>query len=265
MRDGESSSDAVFMTRDGAVATIHLNQPSKRNAITIEMWRQMLHFVGAADRDPAIRVIVVTGENGCFAAGSDIEEFGQVALNPSTAPAAAEIIHQSEKKLHRASKPTLAKISGACVGAGCGVALCCDFRFADTSARFGITPTRLGLVYSVADTKRLADVVGAARARDMLFTGRIFGGDEALAMGLIDRLTAPGDLDAAVNDYVALLAEASPFSVRTMKRHVQAVLDGEKDDTPETRAAFANAIGGPDFKEGHAAFMAKRKPAFPSF
>lgn len=258
------SEEAVFLTRDGAVATIHLNQPARRNAITIEMWRQMLHLVGAADRDPLVRVIVITGEGGAFAAGSDIEEFGQVSQNPSTAPATAEIIHQSEKKLYRASKPTLAKISGPCVGAGCGVALCCDFRFADTTARFGITPARLGLVYSVADTKRLADVVGAARARDMLFTGRIFGGDEALAMGLIDRLAPPDQLDEAVNAYTIQLTEASPASVRAMKRHVQMVVEGAKDDTAETRAVFADAICGADFKEGHAAFIAKRKPVFPS-
>ncbi len=256
--------DLVYLTREGAVATIHFNQPSKRNAITIEMWRQLLHFVGAAERDKAVKVIVITGEGGAFAAGSDIEEFGQVAQNPSTAPAASDVIHQSEKKLHRVSKPTLAKISGACVGAGCGIALCCDFRFADTSARFGIPPARLGLVYSLADTKRLVDVVGAARARDMLFTGRILDAAEALAIGLADRVVAPDRLDDEVKAYTAMLAEASPFSVKTMKAHVQMVLDGAKDDTPETRAAFADAISGPDFKEGHAAFMAKRKPVFPS-
>lgn len=259
-----SEGDAVFMTRDASVATIHFNQPAKRNAITIEMWRQMLHLVGAADRDPAVRVIIVTGEGGAFAAGSDIEEFGEVAQDPSTAPAAAEIIHQSEKKLHRVSKPTLAKISGACVGAGCGVALCCDFRFADTTARFGIPPARLGLVYSVADTKRLVDAVGAARARDMLFTGRILDSAEAFSIGLVDRLVEPDRLDDAVRAYAVMLADASPFSVKAMKRHVQMVLDGAKDDTPETRAAFADAISGPDFKEGHAAFMAKRKPVFPA-
>ncbi|MGE4062148.1 MAG: enoyl-CoA hydratase/isomerase family protein [Rhodospirillaceae bacterium] len=263
MKDDIGSNETVFMSRSGPTATIHLNQPARRNAITIEMWRQLLHLVGAADRDPTVKVIVITGDGGAFAAGSDIEEFGQVSQDPSTAPATAEIIHQSEKKLHRASKPTLAKISGPCVGAGCGIALCCDFRFADTTARFGITPARLGLVYSVADTKRLMDVVGAARARDMLFTGRIFSGEEALSIGLIDRLAAPDQLDDAVNEYVAMLAEASPFSIRTMKRHLQSVLDGAKDDTPETRAAFADAISGPDFKEGHAAFMAKRKPKFP--
>ncbi len=259
-----SENDAVFMTRDGPVATIHFNQPAKRNAITIEMWRQMLHLVGAADRDPSVKVIVVTGEGGAFAAGSDIEEFGQVAQDPSTAPAASEIIHQSEKKLHRVSKPTLAKIRGACVGAGCGIALCCDFRFADGTARFGVPPARLGLVYSVADTKRLVDVVGAARARDMLFTGRILDAAEAFAVGLVDRLVDPDRLEDVVRAYAALLADASPFSVKAMKGHVQMVLDGAKDDTPETRAAFADAISGPDFKEGHAAFMAKRKPVFPT-
>jgi len=263
MKEDFGSADAVFMTRAGAVATLHLNQPAKRNAISILMWQRLLDLVSAADRDPNVKVIVVTGEGGAFAAGSDIAEFAQVAADPTTATAAADIIHQSENALSRVSKPTLAKISGACVGAGCGVALCCDFRFADTTARFGITPARLGLVYSVADTKRLVDVVGAARARDILYTGRIMDATEALAMGLIDRLMAPGDLDAVVQDYLTALTAASSFSQRALKRHLRAVVDGAHDDTPETLAVFAGAIGGAHFKEGHAAFMAKRKPEFP--
>jgi enoyl-CoA hydratase/carnithine racemase len=257
------SGEAVYMTRGGAAATIHLNQPARRNAITFEMWRRLKDLVGAADRDADIKVIVVTGDGGAFAAGSDIEEFGRMAGDPSAARAAAEILHDCEKALHQAGKPTLANIRGPCIGAGCGLALCCDFRFADTSARFGITPARLGLIYSVADTKRLIDAVGAAAARDILFTGRILGGEEALAMRLIDRLVPPDGLDAIVGDYAALLADASSASVRAMKRHVHMVLGGAADDTPETRAAFVDAISGADFREGHAAFMGKRKPTFP--
>ncbi len=263
MMDDDNATDAVFMTCDGAIAMIHLNHPAKRNAITFAMWRRLLALVGVADRDASVKVIVIAGEGGAFAAGSDIEEFGRVSEDPVAARDAAEIIHQSERELHRAAKPTLAKITGVCIGAGCGVALCCDFRFADTSARFGITPARLGLIYSLADTKRLVDVVGAAKARDMLLTGRLMDGEEALAIGLIDRLLDPPRLDGAVKEYAALLAEASPFSVRAMKRQIQAVLDGATDETPETRAAFAGAISGPNFKVGHAAFTAKRKPVFP--
>lgn len=264
MKDGPGSNETVFMSRVGAVATVHLNQPAKRNAITLEMWRGLMNLLATAERDPSIKVIVVTGEGGAFAAGSDIEEFGRVGEDPAAAPAAVEVIHQAERALHHVSKPTIARIAGPCVGAGCGIALCCDFRFADSSARFGITPARLGLVYSVADTKRLVDVVGAARARDILFTGRIFGGEEALAIGLIDKLSVPDKLDAVVDEYAAALTEASSFSVRTMKRHLHAVLEGAAGDTPETRASFAAAISGPDFKEGFAAFMAKRKPVFPA-
>lgn len=261
--DATDDAGRVTLTRDGVVATICLDRPAKRNAISDVMWRQMADAVRTADNDTKVRVIVVTGAGRAFAAGSDIAEFGSVADDPAAASAAADVIHASERVLHRAAKPTLAKIRGACVGAGCGIALCCDFRFADSTAQFGITPARLGLVYSLADTKRLVDVVGGPRARDILLTGRLFDADVARDMNLIDCVVPPEDLDATVTEYVARLVEASAFSQRAMKEQIQAVLDGATDDTAETRRRFAAAIGGADFKEGHAAFMAKRRPVFP--
>lgn len=256
--------EAVFLTRAGAVATIHLNRPDRRNAINVAMWRQLARFVDVVEKDSAVRVIVVTGESGAFAAGSDIEEFGRLAGDPAAAADAADVLHHAERTLYRAGKPTLAMIRGACIGAGCGIALCCDVRFADSTARFGITPARLGLVYGVADTKRLVDVVGAARARDLLLTGRILDAAEALEMGLVTKVTPSTGLDGAVAEYTALLTDASAFSQRTMKRHIGMVCDGAADDTEDSLRVFTEAVGGSDFKEGHAAFMAKRKPVFPS-
>lgn len=222
-----------------------------------------MECVEMAEKDPAIKVIIVTGEGGVFAAGADIEEFGQTFTDPQAATIAAETTYNSQKRLYRASKPTIAKIRGACVGGGCGIALCCDLRFADTTARFGITPAKLGLFYTLSDTKRLVDAVGPSQARDILYTGRIFAADEAHSIGLINRLTQPEHLDDTVADYAAEVCGASQFSVRASKGVVQDILDGATDDEPENLKKFAAAFSGEDFKEGHVAFMEKRKPNFP--
>jgi enoyl-CoA hydratase len=256
------SKPAVYMDREGAVATIHLNRPEKRNALSVAMWAELITLVEQADADAAIKVVVVTGEGQAFAAGADIDEFARVFTDPKAAEAVADMTYRAQKRLHRNAKPTIAKIRGACVGGGCGVALCCDLRFADPTAKLGITPGKLGLIYTLADTKRLVDAVGAATAKDILYTGRILAADEALKVGLIDRLVAPADLDKAVADFAAEICMASQFSARGTKAIVQQILDGAKDDTPATRKLFIDAFQEPDFKEGFTAFTEKRKPKF---
>ena len=256
------SKPTVYLDQEGSVATIHLNRPDKRNALSIVMWQQLLDAVAQADVDPSVKVVIITGEGQAFAAGADIDEFKQVFTDPKVGQAVADITYRSQMRLQRNAKPTIAKIRGSCIGGGCGIALCCDMRFADDSAKLGITPGKLGLIYTLADTKRLLDVVGPAKAKDILYTGRILGAEEALSIGLIDRLVAPGDLDKAVVDYAAEICAASQFSARGTKQIIQQILDGASDDTPATRRLFIDAFAGPDFKEGFAAFAEQRKPKF---
>ncbi len=256
--------DTIYLDRDGAVATIHLNRPDKRNALNSSMWARLIDLVDAADADPAVKVIVVTGENGTFSAGSDIEELGRSLHDPAVSERAGDLTYRSQARLRHAAKPTLAKIRGDCFGGGSGIALACDVRFADTTARFGITPAKLGLIYSVADTKRLVDVVGQARAKDILFTGRTFSVTDARDYGMVDWLVEPKDLDKIVADYAQKICDTSQFSARENKLIIHAILDGLADDTPATRRLFVDGFKGADFKEGQAAFMEKRKPAFKS-
>lgn len=256
------SADTVTLSRAGPVATITLNRPDKRNALNGAMWQRLQALVEETDADPAVKAVVVTGEGQAFAAGADIDEFAAVFTDPRAAEAAAAVTYQAQKRLHRNLKPTIAKIRGACVGGGCGIALCCDLRFADTTAKLGITPGKLGLIYSVADTKRLVDVVGPAKAKDILYTGRIIEAAEALAIGLVDRVAAPDKLETLVADYAAEIAAASQFSARGAKKIVQMILDGADDDYAATRRMFVDAFAGADFKEGFAAFSEKRKPKF---
>ena len=254
--------DAITLDRKGSHAVLRLNRPDKRNALNLAMWRRMGELLSEAEADPAVAVLVVAGEGTTFAAGADIEEMKTVFKDVSIASTIAEETYQAQKSLYRFPKPTVAMIRGACVGGGCGIALCCDLRFADETAKLGITPGKLGLVYSLADTKRLVDAVGPSTAKDILYTGRIIPAEEAKTLGLIDRLVNADTLEQDVQTFIDQVCATSQFSARSTKQIVQMILDGDADDTPETRQLFIDAFSGEDFKEGFSAFMEKRKPDF---
>lgn len=256
------SDDAITLERKDTHAILCLNRPDKRNALNLDMWQRMTALLNEAADDPSVRLLVVTGAGNTFAAGADIEEMEAVFNDPATASAIAEVTYTAQKTLHAFPKPTVAMIRGACVGGGCGIALCCDLRFADTSAKLGITPGKLGLVYSLADTKRLIEAVGSSTAKDILYTGRIIDAVEAKALGLVNRLTEPDALANEVDDFIAMVCGASQFSAQSTKKIVHMILDGASDDTPETRDLFVKAFSGADFKEGFTAFTEKRKPDF---
>ena len=254
--------DAIFLDRTGRHAVLRLNRPDKRNALTLAMWQRMIELLAEAEADSTIRLLIVTGQGHAFAAGADIEEMQAVFDDPAMAKTIAEVTYQAQKALHRFPKPTIAAIQGACVGGGCGIALCCDLRFADTSAKIGITPGKLGLIYSLADTKRLVDVVGLATAKDILYTGRIVTAEEAKHLRLIDRLVAEDVLNDEVLAYADQICAASQFSAESTKRIVHMILDGTADDTSATRDLFIDAFAGDDFREGFAALTEKRTPDF---
>jgi enoyl-CoA hydratase/carnithine racemase len=157
------------------------------------------------------------------------------------------------------AKPTLAALSGACVGGGVSLALACDLRIADASARFAVTPAKLGLIYSHADTLRLVRAVGPSRAKELLFTGRMVAAEEAARIGLVGTLA--DDARAEAERLAAALASASRPALRAIKRMVENVSAGVAEG-PDHRAAFADAFRGADFAEGRAAFLEKRPPRF---
>src|SRR5271154_4138283 len=158
-------------------------------------------------------------------------------------------------------RPTIAAIRGVAVGGGLGLALACDLRFCAADAHLAITPAKLGLVYGHAETRRLVELVGPSRVKDLLFTGRRIETDEALAIGLIDRRIETA-LEETVLGYARGLAELSQASIRGGKRAVDAVAAGMSQETPGFRALAEAVALGPDFAEGRAAFAAKRAAVF---
>ncbi len=245
------------------VAILTLNRPEKRNALTQAMWRALPEAIAAVESDPAVKVLVLTGAGGCFAAGADIAEFETVYATRDSAAAYAAEIATAMEALAGLSKPTIAAIPGACVGGGLGLALACDLRLAAEDAKLGITPGKLGLMYSLGDTRRLVEAVGASAAKDILFTGRILKASDALRLRLVDEVAVPETLTATVAAKAAAIASASQWSARRTKAVVRLILDGAAEDTDETRGWFLDALEGEDFREGRDAFLAKRTPVFP--
>ncbi|MEX6724240.1 enoyl-CoA hydratase/isomerase family protein [Parapedomonas caeni] len=256
--------DLITLTVEGDVARLMLNRPDRKNAVSQAMWDVLPALLTTVENDPRVKVMVLgSATPGMFCAGADIEEFAQFAAEPAWREANQAAIRATQVQLARLAKPTIAEVDGACVGAGCGLAIACDLRVASHTARLGITPAKLGLVYPLHDTKLLVDLVGPSRAKWLLYTGRLVSADEALTMGLVDHVVPAEDLRASTLSLAASIAATSQHTVRATKRIVRRILDGQADDDAETVAQFNDAFTGPDHIEGVAAFRAKRAPVFP--
>ena len=247
---------------DGPMARLRLARPEKRNAIDQAMWEAIPALIEAADADPSVRVLILqSSEPGIFCAGADIAEFAAQSGSAAWRAANQAAIRKTQITLARATKPSIAVIDGDCVGGGCGLALACDMRIASPKARLGITPAKLGLVYSLHDTKLLVDLVGPAHAKRMLYTGVLHSADEALRIGLVNAVAQ--DPLAAAEGLAAEIIAAAPSSQQATKRIIRRILDGEADDNADSAALFDAAFTGADFAEGVSAFLAKRRPRFP--
>lgn len=249
------------LERDGAVARLLIDRPDRRNALTQGMWALLPHLVADAMADDAIRVLILASATpGLFCAGADIDEFATCSGDPDWRVANQGAIRASQYALAHAPKPVIAAIDGDCVGGGCGLAIACDLRIAAPAARLGITPARLGIVYSLFDTKLLVDLVGPARAKRILYTGALHSAEAAMAIGLVDEI-APDPL-AAADALARTIAANAQHSVQSSKAIIRRILNGQADDDATTLALFRDAFTLPDFAEGVAAFRAKRRPDF---
>ena len=241
----------------GGIARLLIDRPLKRNAMTTDMFGQIPALIAEAEAKKHVRAIVLgSARPGMFCAGADISELSVNADNPGWRAANQSAINAAQLALARADRPTVAFVDGDCVGGGCGMALACDIRVATTRARFGITPAKLGLVYPLHDTKLLVDLVGPGQAKRILYTGDLLSAEEALRIGLIDQIADHPD------DLLGSIAGNSLHSQRQSKAIIRRILDGQAADDAATLAMFAEAFEGPDFREGVAAFLEKRKAVF---
>lgn len=253
----------VVVERDGDVALAILDRPQKHNALSLAMWEALPGVVADLAGDPGVLAIILTGRgDAAFSAGADIAEFAEIFADEAGAARFNAAVLAANQALVACAKPVIAMVRGLCVGGGCGLALHCDLRFAAESARFAITPARLGFVYPFSDTGRLVAQIGPSRAKDMLFSARFVAAEEALRIGLVDRVVPDAELSAATLAYVRGMAGLSQYTVRASKRIIDSIGAGLDQDEPVSAAYLAGAATGADFIEGRTAFLAGRRPRF---
>lgn len=252
--------------REGSVAVLTIDRPDKRNAMTTAMWTALPSVLAEVADDPAVRVLVVTGRGPSFCAGADISDLlgGADPTDPMAAVRQANLAAQAA--LRSFPKPTLAMIRGHCIGGGVELATCCDLRFTDQSGLFGVTPAKVGIVYTPASTKTLIDLVGPSMTKLLLYSGELIDAATALRAGLVDRVVPAEELEAEVRRFAGVLAERSALTQRSTKEVVAALLSGgSRDEAAEAVAArwYPETIRSGELAEGVTAFAERRPPAFP--
>jgi enoyl-CoA hydratase/carnithine racemase len=256
--------ETLIGRKEGSIGWMIFNNPARRNAVSLDMWRAIPDVLSAFEADPAVRVVVFTGAGGrAFVSGADISQF-EAERNDATAEARySKASAAANAAMAGISKPTIAMIGGYCIGGGLAVALTCDLRICSEESRFAIPAARLGLGYGFAGVKLLIDVVGPAVAKEILFTARHFSAEEALRVGLVNRVTGRDELEALVRDYAATIGANAPLTLRAAKIAArEALRDPDKRRLADVEAAVAACFDSADFKEGRTAFMEKRPPAF---
>jgi enoyl-CoA hydratase/carnithine racemase len=254
--------DTILVARDGPIAAVTLNRPQKLNALTKAMWRGLRSAIADLSGDATLRCIVVRGAGErAFSPGNDIGEFATERANREQARAYGAVMHAAAHALAECPIPLVAQIHGICVGGGLEIAALCDMRICGEGSRFGAPIKNLGLVMAYAEMAPLVRLAGRDVALEILLEGRIFDATEAKAKGLVTRVVPDDQVATEAAATAARIAEGAPLAARWHKKFAQRLTDPTPVSAAEADECFA-CFDTEDFREGYAAFLAKRKPQF---
>lgn len=253
--------DAIVVAREGAVATLELNRPDKRNALTAAMLESMLEALGSFDRDDSVRVLILRGAGQAFCAGVDLGEM--MARRQAVGDVDHSRLEQVFHALDTLKCPTIAAVQGVALAGGCELALHCDLRIVSPEARFGMPLARLGIVVPFVLAQRLTDTIGFAAAKDLLLTAEPVSGERAYQLGFATRLVTGGALANETRRLAERIAANAPLSVQQMKRVLgRTVRSTRPMADAELEEARVGVSRSDDVQEGLRAFLERRDPVF---
>jgi len=254
--------ETVLYEASGGVALVTLNRQQVLNALNAKLLGELERAVALAREDASVKAVLLTGAGEkAFAAGADINELA--ALGPAEATAFAERGQRLFASIEHLGKPVVAAINGFALGGGCELAMACTLRVAAGTAQMGQPEVNLGVIPGYGGTQRLTRLVGKGRALDLVLTGRIVKADEALAMGLVNRVVPREELLDAARQLAGILVSKAPLALRYAMEAVHRGLEMGLEDAFAWEAhLFGLCAATRDMKEGTAAFLEKRKPSF---
>lgn len=247
---------------EGKLATLTLNRPEKRNAISFELIHDLLNALDDVAKSDAI-VLILTGAGKAFCSGMDLENLkALIGRTPEENLQDSQTMVRLFRSLYEFPKVTIAAVNGAAVAGGTGLALLCDFTLATPDAKFGYTEVRIGFVPAIVSTFLLRQV-GEKQARDLLLTGRIFDAEEGARMGLVKEIVPADQLMTRARELASLLMENSSASLMATKKllsdHARVEVEAQIEEAVRSNAAIRQTA---DFREGISSFLEKRKPVW---
>ena len=258
-------SNEVLIDKHEHIATVTLNRPAQRNAISYPMWLELAEIYEELGQDSGVRVVVITGAGDeAFSAGADIKDFQEHRSDPEAAGVYASALEAALRSLESISKPVISQINGFCVGGGCETTMSTDIRIAAEGSRFGIPVARIGITAGHHESQRLVQVVGAANAAYILLTADLIDADRALHMGLVHEVVPASQLDERVSALASRLSNLAPASHRIHKSILKTLAQGRTLEslTQEEKDLPLSIFATKDFQEGVSAFQEKRSPNF---
>lgn len=255
------STPEVLYETDGHLAVLTFNRPESRNAMTWAMYQALVEACDAVDTDTSIHVFILRGAGGkAFGTGTDISQFRQFRTAEDGIAYEARLDEVLDR-LERVSKPTIAQVQGVAAGGSCAIAITCDLRLCSPESRFGVPVARtLGNCLSAATYSRFLDLIGPARLKDIMLTGRFLDAAEAASVGLVNRIVSADQLDEAVRELAQSIAANAPLTIKATKEMVRRIQARRWMDAKEGHDLIAMCYTSDDFKEGIEAFLTKRAP-----
>jgi enoyl-CoA hydratase len=257
-------SGKLHVSAEGEIGWIVLESPARHNAMSLSMWRGLSDAVEHLEGDSSIRCVIVRGEGTkSFCAGADISEFEKSRSEREANLEYDRIAKGALIRLQGVSKPTVAMISGYCIGGGVALAISCDLRIAARRSRYGIPAARLGLGYDYAGIQRLSSLIGPSKTKQLIFTASHFSAEEAHRIGLIDELVEPEELDAATRNLAKTIGANAPLTIAAAKYAAELSLGTPTEaELVEASRRVQCCFDSEDFIEGRQAFIEKRHPLF---
>ncbi len=258
------NTDKMIAESGDGIGWMIFNNPERRNALSLEMWGGITTILDSFQQDDSVRVVVMKGVGDkAFVSGADISQFKDQRKNAEQAERYTAMSAEARLKLASLDKPLIAMIRGFCLGGGLSVAMNADIRIAAEDAQLGIPAARLGIAYGFGSLEQLMNLVGPSFAKEILFSARRFSAEEALRIGLVNRVVPVDELEGAVCELANSIASNAPLSVKATKMTVAEVLKDPSDRNLDAiEQMVKTCFDSQDYTEGRQAFIEKRKPQF---